>query len=104
MSEFCIVLTTFADDENGKSIIDALISERLAACIQVMPIHSYYHWEGKVNCDAEKLVVIKTRRGLYEEVEATIVAKHAYDTPQVIQIPIDAGFPPYLDWIKKECS
>ncbi len=104
MSDYCIVITTFADDENGKKIIDTLISERLAACVQVCPIQSYYHWEGKVHCDAEKLVLIKTRQDLYEKVQQTIVANHAYDTPEVIRVGIEDGFPAYLDWITKECQ
>lgn len=104
MTDYCVVMTTFADDENGKRIIETLISKRLAACVQVVPIQSYYHWDGKVNCDAEKLVLIKTRESLYAQVEETIVSMHAYDTPQVTQIPIKNGFPPYLDWISKECE
>lgn len=104
MSDYCMVMTTFADDANGKKIIDVLISQRLAACVQVMPMQSYYRWDGKVNCDAEKLVLIKTRTALYEKVQEAIVSNHAYDTPQVTQLPINAGFPPYLNWIDDECQ
>ncbi|MCA9216125.1 MAG: divalent-cation tolerance protein CutA [Planctomycetales bacterium] len=102
MSDYCVVLTTFGDEANGEQIIDALISQRLAACIQVMPIQSYYRWDGKVNCDAEKLVVIKTTKALYEKVQDTITANHAYETPQVVQVPITDGLPAYLDWISDE--
>ena len=51
-TDFCVVLTTFDDDSVGTNIIDALLSERLAACVQFQTIQSYYHWKGKVNCDA----------------------------------------------------
>lgn len=101
--EYCIVITTYADEGNGRKIIDALLSERLAACVQVMPIRSFYHWQGKVNCDDEKLVLIKTKRSLYAEVQESIIANHAYDTPEVIQVPISEGFPGYLNWIAGEC-
>jgi periplasmic divalent cation tolerance protein len=101
--EYCIVITTYADESNGRKIIDALLSERLAACVQVMPIQSFYHWQGKVNCDDEKLVLIKTKRSLYAEVQESIIANHAYDTPEVIQVPISEGFPGYLNWIAGEC-
>ena len=67
-TDFCVVLTTFDDDAVGTNIIDALLSERLAACVQVQTIQSYYHWKGKVNCDAEKLVLIKTKRSLFHHV------------------------------------
>lgn len=100
----CIVITTFADDENGKKIIDALLAERLAACVQVMPVQSWYHWQGKVNCDAEKLVLIKTKRSLYAQVQKTILAHHAYEVPEIIQVPITDGFPGYLRWLRTECA
>jgi periplasmic divalent cation tolerance protein len=99
----CIVITTFADDANGQQIIDALLAERLAACVQVMPIQSFYRWQGKVNCDAEKLMLIKTKRSLYTKVQESIAAHHAYELPEIIQLPIADGLSAYLRWIAKEC-
>ncbi|EAS65788.1 divalent-cation tolerance protein CutA [Photobacterium angustum] len=101
--QYCIVLTTFSDPKIGKTIINELISQRLAACVQVMPIQSYYHWQGEVNCDQEQQVLIKTKTSLFEEVKATIVALHDYETPEIIQLPITNGFGDYLSWIDKEC-
>ncbi|CAK8716948.1 MAG: divalent cation tolerance protein [Candidatus Electronema aureum] len=101
--EYCIVITTFTDDRNGQQIIDALLAERLAACVQVLPIQSFYHWQGKVNCDAEKLVLIKTKCSLYAQVQQTILSHHAYEVPEIIQVPITDGLPAYLNWISKEC-
>ena len=101
--EYCIVITTFAEESNGKQIIDSLLAQQLAACVQVMPIHSYYHWQGKVNSDAEKLVLIKTKCALYAKVEEVILAHHAYEVPEIIQVPITDGFPAYLHWIEQEC-
>ncbi|MBI1309713.1 divalent cation tolerance protein CutA [bacterium] len=103
-TDACVVLTTFAGDANGRQIIDTLLERRLAACIQVLPIQSYYRWKGEINCDAEKLVLIKTRRSLYSQVEATIQKAHAYETPEIIQLPVEAGFADYLNWIDVECS
>ncbi len=101
--EYCIVITTYADESNGEKIIDALLAERLAACVQVMPITSFYRWQGKMNRDAEKLVLIKTKTSLYTKVQESILANHAYDTPEIIQVPITNGFPGYLDWIFGAC-
>jgi periplasmic divalent cation tolerance protein len=101
--EYCIVITTVADDSNGQEIIEVLLAERLAACIQVMPVQSCYHWQGKVNRDTEKLVLIKTKRSLYAKVQEFILANHAYEIPEIIQVPIADGFPGYLSWIAKEC-
>lgn len=102
--KYCLVITTYADEENGKKIIDALLSERLAACIQMMPIRSFYHWQGKIADDQEKLLLIKSKASLYSEIEATILRHHAYETPEIIQVPIDAGFTGYLHWLERECK
>ncbi|OAN13139.1 cytochrome C biogenesis protein [Photobacterium jeanii] len=102
--QYCVVMTTFADDKVGKRIIDSLIEKRLAACIQVQAIESYYHWQGEVNCDAEKQVMIKTKCALYSQVEAEILRLHDYETPEIIQLPIIAGFKDYLGWINDECQ
>ncbi|MCI5220335.1 MAG: divalent-cation tolerance protein CutA [Candidatus Electrothrix sp. LOE2] len=101
--KYCLVITTYADEENGRKIIDALLSERLAACVQVLPIQSYYHWQGKIAGDEEKLLLIKTKSSLYPKVEKAIIAHHAYELPEVIQLPISAGFSGYLNWLEKEC-
>lgn len=102
--EYCVVMTTFADEAIGKKIIHSLIEKRLAACVQVQAIESYYHWQGKVNQDQEKLVTIKTTAALYEQVEADILANHDYETPEIIQLPITAGLSDYLSWIRSECK
>ncbi|WP_417914422.1 divalent-cation tolerance protein CutA [Candidatus Electronema sp. JM] len=103
-NDCCIVITTFADDANGQQIIDALLAQRLAACVQVMPIQSWYRWQGKVNCDAEKLVLIKTTRSLYRQVEEVIRTNHAYEVPEIMQVPVENGFSGYLRWITAECQ
>ena len=95
---------TFADDDNGRQIIDALLEQRLAACVQVMPIQSCYRWQGKVCRDAEKLMLIKTKCALHAKVQEVILANHSYEVPEIIQMPIADGFPGYLDWIRQECG
>lgn len=90
--ECCIIITTFADDDNGRQIIDALLEQRLAACVQVMPMQSCCRWQGRVCRDAEKLVLIKTMRALHAKVQ------------EIIQVPITDGFSGYLDWMRQECG
>ncbi|MGF1703951.1 divalent-cation tolerance protein CutA [Photobacterium makurazakiensis] len=102
-TEYCVVLTTFADEQNGEKIIHSLIEKRLAACVQVQSIESYYHWQGKVNKDQECLAIIKTTKAHYKAVEADIINNHDYETPQIIQLPISAGYSDYLNWINEEC-
>ncbi len=102
--EYCIVITTFADESNGKQIIESLLTQRLAACVQVMPIQSSYHWQGKVKSDAETLVLIKTKCSLYAKVQEVILANHLYEVPEIIHMPITDGLPAYLHWIEQECG
>lgn len=103
MSEPCVVLTTFDDDEVGRKIVETLLAERLAACIQVLPIESWYRWEGEVRHEAERLAVVKTQRSLVRDVESTILAHHSYDTPEIVVLPIVDGSPDYLSWLASEC-
>ncbi len=99
-SKFCIVLTTVNDEAIKRKIIKDLLSKRLAACIQIMPIESHYLWEGNVCEDNEELLVIKTKTVLYKSVEDVIRMLHSYDTPQIVQLPITSGFPKYLNWLE----
>jgi len=101
--DYCMVITSFSDDENGEKIIDALLAERLAACVQIMPIQSMYHWQGQLCRTQEKLVLIKTKRSLYPQVQQAILAHHAYEVPEIIQVPINDGLPAYLSWLRSEC-
>lgn len=101
--EYCIILTTFSEEKNGRRIIDTLIEKRLAACIQVIPIQSFYRWQGEVNRDNEQLMLIKTKQSLYVEVEKFILTQHAYEIPEVVLLPIEHGFAGYLEWISDVC-
>ncbi|MEH0688250.1 divalent-cation tolerance protein CutA [Vibrio cholerae] len=98
--EFCIALTTTNSQALTERIIDVLLKERLAACIQTMPIESHYVWQEQVCRDNETLLVIKTTQSNYVEVEQKVVELHDYDTPQVVQVPIVDGFNPYLSWLE----
>lgn len=103
-SEYIVVLTTFSDEKIGKRVIESLLEKDLAACIQVQDITSYYKWEGKVANEDEKLLFIKSKKSLYNEIEKDILANHDYDIPEIICLPIDTGFSRYLNWIKDECK
>ncbi|MFV0626234.1 MAG: divalent-cation tolerance protein CutA [Alphaproteobacteria bacterium] len=99
---FQVVLTTAKDKIEAEVIAKTLLEEKLCACIQLFPISSYYHWEGKFENSSELLLLIKTRKELYSEVEKRILELHSYDVPEIISLPIENGFSGYLDWIKKE--
>jgi periplasmic divalent cation tolerance protein len=98
-TDYCVVLTTCASDDDARVLASALLDQQLAACVQVMPIHSYYTWEGAQQSEPEQLLLIKTRRSLYEQVEAALRAVHKYDTPEIICLPMAAGSAAYFGWI-----
>ncbi|KJY83935.1 cytochrome C biogenesis protein [Vibrio galatheae] len=102
MSEqFCMVLSTTNSRENAKQIIDSVLGQQLAACIQTMPIESHYVWQNEICADQEILMIMKTTNACYTELEQTIKAHHDYDVPQIIQVPFAEGFNPYLSWIEE---
>ncbi|MFM2586876.1 divalent-cation tolerance protein CutA [Vibrio sp. TBV020] len=99
--QFCIVLTTTNTDANRKVIIEQILQRGLAACIQTMPIESHYVWKDEVCTDQEILLIMKTKKACYAELEQVIVEHHSYDVPQVVQVPFTEGFNPYLAWIEQ---
>ena len=97
-----VVLVTTATHEEGASIGDTLVTERLAACVNIIPaIESIYRWEGKVTHDREALMVIKTTDERYPEIERRVKELHSYSTPEVIALKIDRGSAGYLDWLRE---
>ena len=95
-----LVLTSLPDHEGALALARSLVKGRLAACVNVgAPVESMYHWRGEIETAREVPVVIKTRRALYNEVEAAIVAVHPYELPEVIAVPLIHGLAGYLDWI-----
>ena len=95
---FCMVLTT-AQGATTQKIIEALLGQQLAACIQTMPIRSHYVWQGVLRDEAEDLLIIKAKAADWADVEAAIRAVHDYETPEILRFDIDAGSQSYLDWI-----
>jgi periplasmic divalent cation tolerance protein len=100
MTDYVQVLTTAGSEEEAERICDALVEDRLAACVQVAgPVSSIYRWQGKVEREREWQCLAKTEARLYEEVEAAIRRVHSYDEPEILAIPVLAGSSGYLDWI-----
>lgn len=102
MNTFCLITTTYPDEQSAKTIIHLLLEQKLAACVQMMPIQSFYRWEGKLCESCEQLVLIKTQSDLFAQIEEVILKHHPYTTPQLIQFPIEQGLSAYLQWIKAE--
>ncbi len=97
--EYCIILTTCPTDKEAEVLASKLVKKKLAACVQLCSITSYYSWKDEQHIDPEIRLLIKTRTKLYESVQQFIKHHHSYDTPQIVQIPITDGSDEYLDWI-----
>ena len=102
--EFGIVLTTVATPDEARRLADGLLEKRLAACVQILAIQSAYRWKDAVQREPEQLLLIKTRAARYPAVEAFLRANHAYETPEIVWLPIAAGSPDYLRWLAAETT
>ena len=102
MVEFVVVIVTCGSEEEALKVAHALVEEHLAACANVVsPIRSIYRWEGKVWDEKEWLLIIKTQRSRFEELEKRVRSLHSYTTPEIIALPIVEGSSPYLRWIEE---
>lgn len=89
----------------ASSIANSLVSSQLAACVNIIKgIESVYQWQGKIEHDKELLLIIKTRRSLFSQLEQEIQALHDYELPEIIAVPIEAGEKNYLNWIQSSTN
>ncbi len=99
----CSLYVTTGSREEADAVAHAVISERLAACANIIEgVTSVYRWEGEVQQDTECLVIMKTRQDLVDDATRAIKAAHGYDCPCIVALPIIGGNGDYLDWIIKE--
>ncbi|MDJ0650357.1 MAG: divalent-cation tolerance protein CutA [Xenococcaceae cyanobacterium MO_188.B19] len=98
-SSYCLVMVTVASEAEGKKIATALLTEKLAACINITPINSFYTWSETIHHDQEWQLFIKTRFNLFSELAEKIKLLHSYDIPEIIALPMIAGSLSYLNWI-----
>lgn len=96
-----VVLVTASTRDEAAAIAEALVSERLAACVNIVAaIESIYRWEGKVTRDSEALMIIKTTNERYPELEHRVKELHSYSTPEVVALRIERGSEQYLNWLR----
>ncbi|MCT7472045.1 MULTISPECIES: divalent-cation tolerance protein CutA [Aliarcobacter] len=96
-----IVQTTTSNEEEAKKIAKILIQDKLAACVQLKDIESLYNWDGKLCCERETLLSIKTKKELFSKVKSKILELHSYDTPEIIELDISNISEDYLKFIKE---
>lgn len=96
-----VVFMTAASGEEATRLADLLVGAHLAACVQILPeMESVYRWEGNVERQSEILLLAKTTRAKFVDLEREVRALHSYETPEIVAVPIVAGSNPYLEWLE----
>jgi periplasmic divalent cation tolerance protein len=99
-TKFAVVLVTAPDLKTARALAKDALSARLIACANLVPkIESHYRWRGKIESSAEVLLILKTQKSKLAALEKLVLAKHPYDTPEFLVLPVNAGNKKYLDWL-----
>jgi periplasmic divalent cation tolerance protein len=105
MTDKIIVLSTCESAEEAARLARALVEQRLAACVNILPgLRSVYRWKGAVEDTAEWLLLIKSRRDLFDRLRQAIEKEHSYEVPEIIALPVVAGSENYLQWLAAETA
>jgi periplasmic divalent cation tolerance protein len=100
-----LALSTFPDAEIARRISNQLVSERFAACANILPaIESIYRWREKIESGNERLVLFKLSEDRQSAFQEKLRSLHPYDVPEIIFVPIASGSPEYLQWVNENCG
>jgi periplasmic divalent cation tolerance protein len=98
-----VLFITTANAEEASRIAEALLKERKAACVNILPgVSSLFRWQGKLEKAEESLLVVKSRASLLEQIIKLVKEHHSYDVPEIITLPVTGGNPDYLEWMAQE--
>lgn len=101
--EALLIFTNLPDTDSAQALASHLIEQRLAACVNILaPCRSVYRWQGQVEQADEVPLLIKTTAAGYPALETAIRARHPYELPEIIAVPVAHGLPAYLDWVAAE--
>ena len=102
MADEIVVLITAASDSEAAKIAQALVEEHLAACANIVPgVRSLFFWDGKTQDERETLLICKSRSALMSKIIQRVRSLHSYSVPEIIALPIIAGSPDYLEWVRE---
>lgn len=100
-----VVFTTMPDAARAQDLAQVLVESRTAACVNVLaPCRSVYRWQGAVESAGEIPMMIKTTRARYADLERQLRASHPYAVPEIVAVPVMAGWPGYLDWLRESVA
>ena len=98
-----VIFITVGAEEEGRSIAERLLNQRKVACVNIVPkVESLFWWQGKLDSDQERLLIIKTKASLLAEIVRLVKEIHSYEVPEIIALPIIGGNEDYLKWIHSE--
>jgi periplasmic divalent cation tolerance protein len=101
MTDKIVVLSTCASQKEAETLARAVVEQRLAACVNVLPgIQSYYRWQGKLESAVECLLIIKSSRERFELLRGALEKAHSYEVPEIIALPVVEGAANYLNWLQ----
>ncbi len=100
--KYCMIITTVSSQAEADKIAEALLTSHAAACVQQFAVTSSYRWKGKLEKSDEIMLLIKTKDSAYNLVEKIIRENHSYEVCEIVKLPVESGYKPYLDWIESE--
>jgi periplasmic divalent cation tolerance protein len=103
MQDYIVIYITTNSFDSAKKIGKILLDKKLVACVNIVPkIKSVFRWKGKIEKEDEVLLILKTKRVLFDKIVQKVKEMHPYEVPEIIGLPIVCGNQSYLDWIEKE--
>jgi uncharacterized protein involved in tolerance to divalent cations len=102
--EGCVIMTTTGNADEADRLAEGLVRLGLAACVQILPITSRYVWDGKLERQAEHLLLIKTLSARFEQVEAFLRGTHSYSIPEIVLLPWAGASDDYFRWVKENAG
>jgi periplasmic divalent cation tolerance protein len=103
--EILLALSTFPDAETARKISNQLVTEKFAACANILPaVESIYRWKEKIESGNETLVLFKLSENRQSAFQEKLRSLHPYEVPEIIVVPISSGLPEYLHWVTENCG
>lgn len=96
---YIVVLVTTVSKQEAENIVEKLLEKQLIACANITVVYSLFHWSGKTEKSEEYLIVMKSRKDLFEDLSETVKALHSYEIPEIIAVPVVEGSEAYLGWL-----
>ena len=100
---YIVALTSVSDEATARQLVRGLVEDRVIACGTILPhARSIYRWEGQIAEESEVVVLMKTRRDRWPDLERSVTKRHPYDVPELLALPVASGMQAYLDWVTTE--